>query len=197
RYGGIKIADLESPRPANRIYTSYNYYYNVDKSGRSDGSPRLDVHREMFGFELAPALLGSNASFGMRLPFNQFVGGSFSEANIIGDLTMNMKYTLVNNAQTGTVLSGGLVMTLPTGERESAGGTPATVNVNPITGALIVTPGVAGPNISTRSVLFQPWTGGIYNFGALQVIGFSSVIVPTESRDVVIWTSSLAFGYNL
>src|SRR5260370_20266835 len=167
----MKISENESPRPVDRVFFEYNYYNNVDKL--DFGPSRADLHREMIGFE--KTFFDGNASFGMRLPFVELTGSPGFEESHVDDLTMIFKFAFINNRETGNVLSGGLVLTAPTGE---------TVKVN--------------GESTIHSTVFQPWGGFIYSFNRDAFVqGFSSIAVPTDARDVTIWFNSLGVGYHL
>jgi hypothetical protein len=107
RASSYKIAENESPRPWSRLYMDYNYFNDVNGTGRG-------VHRYMPGFE--QAFLDGNASFGMRLPMYGVSNGS-DNMNIqgIGNLNMIGKYAFVNNRDTGNLLSAGMLLAAPTG----------------------------------------------------------------------------------
>jgi hypothetical protein len=173
--GGFKIADNESPRPTNRVFISYNYFNdaNIPTSAPAGiAAPviaRTDVHREIFGFERT--FLDSNASFGMRVPLIQQTGTlAFSD---IGNLSFIGKYAFINDRATGNVLSGGLVVTVPTGR-----------DYELVDGATL------------DPVLIQPWVGGIWNSGRLYAQGFSSVAVPTKGIDAPLLFNDIGVGYR-
>ena len=170
RYQGLKITDNDSPRPIDRVFFSYNYFYGLNNSINPPGTPRTNLSREIIGFE--KTFLGGNASYQMRLPFLQENGAA--STHDLGDLTMIFKYAVINNRQTGNVLSGGMALTVPTGGRafEADAGLPVT-----------------------RSVIFQPWGGFIYNMPSTFVQGFSSIIVPTNNLDPTIFFNSLGLGW--
>src|SRR5262249_47653896 len=108
--GAFRIAENESPRPVDRVFATYNYFGNANTFGGRD----FDLHREVFGFE--KTFLGGDASFGLRAPVQQRTGGD--GANTIdgfADLSFLFKYAFLNDAETGDVLSAGLVLTIPTG----------------------------------------------------------------------------------
>lgn len=170
--GAFKITDNESPRPEDRVYTTYNFFDNVNSSFNSSGQRQTDVHREVIGVE--KTFLNGNASIGLRLPFIQVRGESFVNHSDVGDLSIVFKYALINNAETGNVLSGGLVVTTPTGPSFLPHGVP---DIHP--------------------TLLQPFVGAIYNMGDFYVHGFSSILVPTDSRDVTILFNDLGVGYFL
>lgn len=164
RASAYKIAENESPRPGNRVYFDYNYFNDVQKTGAG-------VSRYMPGFE--QAFLNGNASFGMRLPV--FTSSNDGALGIQGWGNLNMigKYAFINNATTGNVLSGGMLLTAPTGRALKVGGA------------------------EIRDWIFQPFTGFI--LGGTQtnfyVQGFSSVAVPTDARDIMIWFDDISTGY--
>lgn len=196
--GGIKIAENESPAPQDRVFFTYNYYNGV--RGPNDGSttpttvnqtffvagvpftvpvsvpglapPRLDVHRETFGFE--KTFLDGDASVGLRVPFFQQYGGdgSFSEEDL-GDMTIILKYAPLWDRELNNVISLGLAITVPT-----------------------------GPDIQTASgtihpTLLQPYLGWMFTGEALFVQGFTSVVVPTDSRDVTLLFNDIGVGLLL
>lgn len=171
--GPFKIAENESPRPDDRVFLTYNYFNDVWGSlNRGSGVGTLDLHREVFGFE--KTLLGTDASIGMRLPVLQLAGdGSFNQDDF-GDITIIMKYALINDRQTGNVLSGGLAVTAPTGPDF-----------------------VASDGETIHSVLLQPWAGYILNVGDLYLHGFWSLVIPTDSHDATIMFNDIGLGYWL
>lgn len=93
--GAFKITENESPRPQDRVYTTYNYFSNVFGSRLAPGQQQTDIHREVIGFE--KTLLDGNASAGMRLPYIQVNGDGSVSKDDIGDLTMVLKYALIND----------------------------------------------------------------------------------------------------
>ena len=74
----------------------------------------MSLNREVVGFE--KTLFGSDISLGVRLPFLQTSGaaGTGIAGDIVGDLTLIGKYAVINNRETGNVLSLGLALTVPT-----------------------------------------------------------------------------------
>jgi len=170
--GAFKIADNESPRPLNRVFINYNYFNNVNGSINT-GLSRFDLHRETIGFERA--FLNGNVSFGMRLPFIQLTNNSIVEDNQVGDLTLIGKYAFINDPDTGNILSGGLVITTPTGEDF-----------------------VTATGDTIHSTLLQPFLGYIFNLSdSLYLHGFSSLSVPTDSDDVTLLFNDIGLGYWL
>lgn len=175
-YGSFKIAENESPRPVDRVFVTYNYYNNLPTSSFTPG---FDVHRETVGFE--KTLMDGRASVGVRVPFQQLSGADqvLNAFNIpdgqFGDVSVITKYAFYDDRATGNLLSGGLMVTAPTGTDNYV------VNGNRI-----------------HSTLLQPWGGMIWSLSdSVFVHGFSSVVFPTDSADVTAWYNDLGLGYWL
>jgi hypothetical protein len=174
RYNGVQITDNDSPRPTDRVYFGYNFYYDAGYALNPDvgGS---NVQRQMAGFE--KTFLGGDASFGMRAPFIQQYGpGGFAAQNF-GDLSLLFKYAFYNDRATGDIISGGLVLTTPTGGGDD----------------VVLLDGTRAPH----SFLFQPWVGFVRMFDSGYMQGITNVIVPTDGRDPTLLGNSLAWGYFL
>lgn len=196
---GFKVADNESPRPTDRAFFTYNYFNSIQgnggftpgsqisEAGGTRNNPTeitttvpgvlvagrvFNLHRELFGFE--KTFLGGDASVELRLPIFQTTGDNEGLAGqAFGDLTVVMKYALINNRDTGNVFSVGLAVTAPTG--------PA---INTIDGNI-------------NSTLLQPFFGYIWLSGNLYFQGIHSVVIPTDSRDITLLFNDLGTGYVL
>jgi hypothetical protein len=169
--GAFKITENESPAPQDRFFITSNIFYNVGKAFNPTG-PNVEgtnVYREVVGFE--KTFLSGDASFGMRLPFLQ-AQGEFIDKNDFGDLTMIFKYAFINDRDTGNLVSGGLVLTVPTGADFLPDST-----------------------IPIHSTLLQPYFGTIWRRGDFFVHGFTSVLVPTDDRDVLFLFNDYGLGY--
>jgi hypothetical protein len=130
------------------------------------------VNREVFGFEAA--FWDDAASVGLRVPvFQQSADGSIGPDDF-GDLSVILKGVIAEDRSTGDLLSGGLVVTAPTG------------------------PGIPTVDGTIRSVLLQPWVGAIRPVtDRLGTQGFFSVVVPTDDRDVTFLSSDVGLYYFL
>jgi hypothetical protein len=171
--GAFRIGENESPRPEDRVFVTYNNYADVPGGLDATGAvTRGAVNREVFGFE--KTFLDGNGSVGLRAPVLQQEGDGGFSGNDFGDLSLVTKYAFLYDRQSGNLASGGLVVTAPTGP-----------------GLLVL----QGERI--HSTLFQPWLGFIRNFGDFYLEGFSSVVVPTDARDVTLAFNDLAVGYRL
>lgn len=169
--GAFKIAENESPRPTDRFFITYNYF-----NGVGSGIPNLpiyDVHREVFGFE--KTFLQGDASIGMRFNTLQSTGDGSLGTSVFGDIHIISKFALINDYDTGNVLSGGVVVSVPTGPDA----------IIPLTGQRVA------------PVLIQPWYGGILNMDRWFLQGFSSLVLPTDDTDAMLALSDLGLGYKL
>jgi hypothetical protein len=167
-HSSFKITENESPRPTDRVFVTYTYYNDVSRNFVG-GTGVSDLHRETVGFE--KTFLDKNASIGFRLPFLELVGGDEGiEDTSVADLSIIFKYAFINNRETNNVLSAGMVLTVPTGQ------------------------GLAIEGDSTlRDTVFQPFVGYIYHLSPNMFIqGFSSIAVPTDTRDVTLMFNSIA-----
>ncbi|MBI3408963.1 MAG: hypothetical protein HY040_11485 [Planctomycetes bacterium] len=189
---GFKVADNESPRPVDRAFFTYNYFNNIQSNGGFSpasttqlqgitiatpgvavAGSNLNVHRELFGFE--KTLFGGDASVELRLPVFQSQGGGGTADGFagddFGDLTVVMKYALLNDRNSGNVFSVGLAVTAPTG--------PA---INTFEGNI-------------NSVLLQPFFGYIWRGGDFYFQGIHSIVFPTNASDVTLFFNDLDVGY--
>lgn len=130
-------------------------------------SPNTFVHRQVVGFE--KTFLDGLASVGVRAPFFQVQGDGSVGGSDFGDLTFVFKYLAWTNGP--DALSAGVAVTAPTG--------PAI-------------PTVAG---DIHSTLIQPFVGARVQAGDLFALAFTSVAIPTDSRDVTILFNDLAVGF--
>jgi hypothetical protein len=126
-----------------------------------------------FGFE--KTFLGGDASVGLRAPIIGWQGdGSLRETDF-GDLSVVLKYALLNGGPGGNVVSTGLVLTSPTGPsiRLAEGGS------------------------SLHPTLFQPYLAGLWVRGRFYAQGFTSLAVPTDFREPAVWFNDVGAGYTV
>ena len=170
--GAFKITENDTPRPTTRAYMSYSFYDQVFKSFGGPGTPRATLHQQMFGLEYANT--DRTFSVGVRLPYNQYVApGLFSNTGL-GDLTLIGKAVLYEDRCSGSLFSGGLAITVPTGELPFAS---TTTGDNP------------------RGTLIQPWLGHIVTRGDWFTQGFNAIVIPTDADDVTFLSNDMSFGY--
>jgi hypothetical protein len=176
----FKICDNESPRPRDRVYFTFNYFNSVNEAVNLRGGipiNDINVYRETFGLE--KTFLNGDASLGFRLPLNTLTAQSpfpelHSTDTALGDLSIITKYAFWQNRDTGSLLSGGLTITAPTGPANFAG-SPIAADIH--------------------STLLTPYFGYIWNRDRLFIQGFSSISVPTDSEDVTMLYNDIALGY--
>jgi hypothetical protein len=179
---GFKIAENQSPQPQDRIYYTFNFYDDLNSALNARlGSPitGINVYREILGFEKTFA--DKQGSIGLRMPIDTLSAGSTirglgGTSTAVGDLAIIFKYVLLSNRDTGSLLSGGMLVTAPTGPNQFAG----FQNIR-----------------SPHNAALQPYLGFIYNVGDLYFHGFSAIDVPTNPNDVTIWYNDVGVGYYL
>ena len=178
RRGTFKVAENETVRPTDRIFYNYNYFSDVNRGNNINGE-QLNIHRQTIGFE--KTFLDGNASVGVRLPFLHNLNGTTNnnqDDTLIGDLTFIGKYALINDRATGTVISLGLAVTAPSGQ--------IPVGFDP------------SRNQQIHSTVLQPFIGWNVNVTPdLFLHGFTSLAIPTDSRDVSFLFNSVGVGYWL
>jgi hypothetical protein len=178
---GFKVADNNTPFPTDRVYFSFNYFDNLNAAAnRALGADihNVQVYRETLGVELA--CLDGAASVALSAPLNTLsadssIPGLGGTDTAFGDLTVILKYAFLRDPA-GTCLSGGLAVTAPTGPSAFAGSDQIP---------------------SLHSTRLQPFLAFYCGRGDFYVQGFSSIDVPTDSRDVTVWYNDLGVGYWL
>jgi hypothetical protein len=164
--GAFKISENESPRPQDRVFISDNFFHNVATFG---ASAPIDVWRTTLGIE--KTLLDGAASIGARLPHVQGRGDGAVGIDGLGDISLLFKYAFYDDPAMGDLLSGGMVVTVPSGVSQR------TVD-----------------NTKIHPTLFQPWAGFIANTDRGYVQGFTSLVCTTEQRDVSLYTADVGIG---
>lgn len=166
--GGYKIAENEAPRPQNRVFGSYNFYDQVP------GPRPLDaVHREITGAEMT--FCDGNASIGFRQPFYQAYGKGF-ESNGMEDAVGILKVLVCNNPKTGSLISVGVLGAGPTGRNAFA---------------------LAPDGSQIKPFYIEPFLGYFWGWGRFYAHGFTSVMIPTDGRDVTVLSNDIGIGYSV
>jgi hypothetical protein len=177
---GFKIADNQSPQPQDRIFYSFNYFEELNKSiNRREPTPieNIRVYRHYFGLE--KTFLEQRASLGLRLPINTLttdstfrgLGGTTTSA---GDLNLIAKYVLLQDKDKGNLISTGLSITAPTGPSAFAG----TRSIR-----------------SFHNTTLQPFVGYLFTRDRFYAQGFFAIDIPTAPSDVTIMYNDLGIGY--
>ena len=111
-----------------------------------------------------------------QLDVNSDVSTLRSMDTAFGDLSLITKYAFWQSHCTGSLLSGGVSVTFPTGPQVFAG-----------------SPSITG----SHSVILQPYLGYIFNRERWYAHGFSSVSIATQANDVTFLANDFGLGYRL
>lgn len=176
----LKICENQSPKPQDRIYFTFNYFNNLNQDlNERLGSQITDVQVYRYVLGLEKTFLEGRASAGLRLPINNLsstsrIPGFGGTSTAAGDLAAIFKYAVLEDRDTGSLVSLGLLVSTPTGPGEFAG---------------------ARGFRSLRNTALTPFIGYILNRGDLYFQGFSSIEVPLDQRDVTVIYNDLGVGY--
>ncbi|MFO0809482.1 MAG: hypothetical protein U0746_12725 [Gemmataceae bacterium] len=142
--------------------------------GAAAQAAKLNVHREVFGYE--QAFCSDLFSVGVRVPLIQTAGDTGFGIDDFGHVSLILKSLLYTNLATGTLLSGGVVFSFPTAP------TLETIDGN------------------VDSTFFQPYFGYILHCPScprLFVQGFTGAVIPSDNRDVTFCYNDIAFNYTV
>jgi hypothetical protein len=194
QFSDVKIAEGESPAPVDRVFFKFNYYNNLEKSRWTDPTQpihNVDLYRYTFGFE--KALFDQKVSLGLRIPFytldaeakdfrlstdangNEIVvpGGPAIDSTHFGNLTAIFKAVLMEDRDTGSLISGGATLSFPTASSKL---------INP--GQSIV-------------AYIQPFGAFLLNRGDFFVQGFLSLTLPLVHPESDVLFIDLGAGYHV
>jgi hypothetical protein len=192
-----KIADNQSPFPQDRIFSSFNYYNDVNAAtNRRFGAPvsGIQIYRYLLGFE--KTFFNGYASIGLLDTINNFSSNSQTPglggtSTAMGDLNVYVKAILWENLQSNPSAAPGASSMLP---NQSQGGlVSGGLSVGTPTG-----PGsFAGAPFSRafRNTALQPFLGYYWGRGRFFMQGFESIDVPLDRRDVVMLYNDTGIGY--
>ena len=183
---GFKIADNQSPQPQDRVFYTFEYFYNLNAAvDKRFDTPinNLRAYRQILGFE--KTFDDGRASFGLVLPIDTLYAtsttpGKFASpagvSTSTGDLSLFTKFIVRQDTKTGSLISAGLVVTPPTG--------PGT-----FAGAKYIS--------SLHTTTIQPYVGFILRRGRAYLHGFSALQVPVDPNDVTVAYNDVGLGYFL
>jgi hypothetical protein len=179
----LKIGENQSPRPLDRIFGTFNFYDNINRSYNNRVTNEIQhvrAYRQLYGFE--KTFLGGQASFGLTDTINTLVvdtpnpqlhGGSHTAQ---GTLNTFFKYVLFSDPSYRRLLTAGLDLGFPTGPRGLGG----YQNI-----------------VGFRDTQIQPFIGYLWTQNRWYLQGFSSVNVATDNHDVTLFFNDIALGYFL
>jgi hypothetical protein len=176
----LKVSENQSPAPQDRIYTTFNYFNNLNSVRNNElgaGINHIQVYRYVVGFE--KTFLDGRASAGMRLPIDSLSStsrfpGYGGTSTAVADLAAIFKYAFYQNRDTGSLASAGLMLSFPTGPNRFAG--------------------ARGFN-AFRDTSLTPYLGFVMNRDALYIQGFSSLEIPTDQNQATVLYNDLGVGY--
>jgi hypothetical protein len=197
-----KISDNQSPIPQDRVYFNFNYFYNINHAiDQKFNAPvsGIQIYRYLGGVE--KTFLDGLASVGLTESINNLTAVS-SRAGLggthtaMGDVSVFTKWILYQawdddqaynalggfgypaqlggSGRNGGLISGGLLLSTPTGPGGFAGATFSK---------------------SYRDVGIQPFLGYFYSQGNFYLHGFEAIDVPTDPRDMTIMFNDIGIGY--
>ncbi len=181
---GFKIAENQSPQPQDRVFYSFNYYYNLNAATDKRFDTPIDnirAYREIFGFE--KTFDSGRASFGLILPIDTLYASSTIKGNFAkpggtststGDMSIFTKFIVRQDPKTGSLISAGFVITPPTGPKTFAG---------------------ANYISAIHTTTLQPYIGYIFRRGRFYVHGFSAFAFPVDPSDVTLAYNDAGMGY--
>src|SRR5262245_11596238 len=193
QFSDVKIAEGESPRPVDRVFYKFNYYNNLNKPRWADPTEpihNVDLYRHTFGLETT--FLDRRASLGLRIPFYtldaeakdvlfgvdpatgalvQVPRGTGLNTTHFGNVSAIGKLILCEDRETGSLVSGGITISMPTASSR-------LINLGQSTVAFI-----------------QPFFGFILNRGDFFVQGFSSITAPLVSAESIVLFTDVGVGY--
>lgn len=181
----IKISEDQSPRPQDRVFFLFNYFQGVNDAVNTRLQAPIgytQVFRYIGGFE--KTFLDGQGSIGIRVPLDTVTASTASSrasgnfggtSTAVGDMSIFGKYILLENRETGSLLSAGLAISAPTGPGRFAGFETFAP--------------------SPHGASFQPFIGYIYSAGRLYFHGFTIVDVTTTGHDPTLLYNDFGLGY--
>lgn len=184
---GIKFSENQSPRPQDRFFFTTNYYQGVnDAVNQRLQSPigYTQVYRYILGAE--KTFLDGQGSIGIRMPIDTVTANTTTSqgasrfggtSTAVDDISLFIKYILLENRETGNLLSGGLALSLPTGPGNFGGFKSFASPVN------------------TTDI--QPYLGYIVNSGRWYLQGFSIIDIPGNPSSPTYIFNDVGIGYYI
>jgi hypothetical protein len=192
-FSDVKIAEGESPRPVDRVFTKTNYYNNLNKDRWTDPTEpihNVELYRYVFGME--KTFFDQTVSLGVRIPFYTLdaqgkdfhlesdpntgalvavPGGPGFDTTQFGSVSAIAKAVLWEDRQTGNLISAGATLSFPTASSNK---------IDP------------GQSIIAYA---QPFGGFILTSGDLFLQGFSSITLPLIHPESIVLFNDLGVGY--
>ena len=178
----LKVAEGNSPRPVDRFFLDFNYFNNLDKyEWRVQGATlkSVDLYRYVLGFE--KTFLDDKVSVTKCIPFFTVdaqaseVGIALGQSNInstdLGNISAIFKGVLCEDKATGSLISAGATISLPTASSRLIDPGPGTV------------------------AYLEPFVGFILERGDFFLQGFSSLTLPVARPESFLLFNDIGVGY--
>src|SRR5947209_3374828 len=206
--GLLTAASVQSPRPMDRVFFAYSYLDRFQTVGggtiippATPGTPvTVGPTTRQPGFNLNMYYVGAEKTFfdGMAsayilAPFLQATNNITGQPiDGVGNVSFGLKGVLLSDAQSGSVLSGGFTVSVPTGHNTTYVTerlvtfitAPATFTVTPFTS-------------TTNPTYLQPWLAGVIAGDRFFVQEYFGVIIPTDSVVSTFINNDIAVGFRL
>lgn len=181
----FKMADNQTPVPVTRFYYSFNYFNDVNAAYNLRANANFEavqLYHNTFGYEQAFARDDhgvQRASLGVRMPWDVMTFrdqyGAARQGNSIGDVSLYGKYLFWYDPDSYNLVSGGLMVTTPTGPKTFANAERYIVN---------------------QTVAIQPFVGYRYQLGERSYMqGFSAIEAPANNQGPTIMYNDFQINY--
>ena len=172
-------SQTKSVRPADRIFFDYSHSSDFRILTVPATGPFITegFNLNQFDVGVEKTFLDGFASFTFRVPFQDTTDNTTGlHLSGLGDLNAGLKFVLLADQQTGSLLSAGLTVSAPTACRQ---------------------PTPFGNGSSFNPTILQPWIGGNYVAGRLVVREFLGVVIPTDDRVATFINNNVGIGYRV
>jgi hypothetical protein len=207
--GLLTAANAESALPQNRVFFQYSYYDQFQvvtttpttvfgpppdrfpsQTFTSSQQAGFNLNRFDVGFE--KTICGGEGSIYGRVPI-LYAEDNVTTADIngVGDISVGIKYILLQNNCNGDTLTAGVTLAAPTAEpgtlvysqSYSFANNPNGQPQPPVTGTI-------------NPVFLQPWVGGVVTRDRWTFQEFFGVLLPLDDRFVSSINNDFTVGYN-
>lgn len=184
--GLFSATSSENVIPTNRVFFDYGYF-DISRLAtpttpfQATGGFKLS----RFDIGVEKTILEGRSSVWIRVPFLAAADNTFgAPIDGIGDVGMGIKLLLLSDYETGSGVSGGVSVYIPTAREQSF-----TTTVND-----------SGETITRKinPTFLQPWLGGIYVKGRFFIQEYLGVVIPTDDNYLsTALNNDLCAGYTV
>jgi hypothetical protein len=199
--GLFTALNVESAIPQTRLFMGYGGYHGFDTFNPATGAAVKSFNLNVFtvGAELAipdngisvyvraPAVDATNNTTGVRI-------------RGMGDVSVGLKYLLFEWEETGTALTIGCTVALPTGDDATITTNRYAFDFDP-TGTVRTSPAgqTLPPNttFSLNPTYIQPWIAGLWAHDRLFVSAYGSLAIPTDDSFATLVNGEIGIGWQV